>query len=120
MKHGALKELEVELGLGVFVSESLSEIGRLLSLSLAFFWDAMFLCKVSPPMLPTHHGAQQGDMVWGKPIRRPGQGYISGRLGMKGLDWTNVFLQKVLPSLDNLREVTNDSQTPKNFHPIDP
>ena len=40
IKRGELKE-ELEI---CSVSDSLSERGRLLSFSLAFFWDAMFVC----------------------------------------------------------------------------
>ena len=54
---------------GFWHSESDSESDE--RARLAFFWDAMLCFFYSSPMLPTYHGAQQGDMVWGKPIRRP-------------------------------------------------
>ena len=62
-------------------------------------------------MLPTHLGAQQGDMIWGDPTQ------IMTRihrdiLKVKGLDGTNVGPQNVIPSIDCLWAFTSVTQTP--------
>ena len=58
------KRANVVEGIEYSDSESESESTR-----LAFFSEAIIIVEYSSPMLPTHLGAQQGDMIWGDPTQ---------------------------------------------------